>query len=163
MKKTLLFVLMLFSLLSLAQENTSNYRTKRFAVKDSITIDSVSINPSKFVVKTKDGTLIDSTLYTIDYAKAILKFRQPIALDTLEIEYLRYPQFLTKVYKQIDEKVIVDRSSSGSEVLSAVLCSWHIASMSSWEGNFTCTATESIKAKAEATNILAVSIFALAV
>ncbi len=85
---------------------------KRFAVKDFIKIDSVSINPSKFVVKTKDGKVLDSALYKIDYVKSILKFKQQIDLDTIQIEYLRYPQFLTKVYKQLDDDVIVDRSSS---------------------------------------------------
>ncbi|WP_299524958.1 hypothetical protein [Winogradskyella sp.] len=117
MKKMLLFVLMLCSLLGFTQENTSNYKKKRFAVKDSIQIDSVSINSSKFVVKTKGGEIVDSTLYTIDFAKAVLKFKQPIELDTVQIEYLRYPKFLTQVYKQLDDKVIVDRSSSGAQAL----------------------------------------------
>ncbi len=100
-----------------AQENSSNYRKKRMAVKDSIFIDTVSINPLKFVIKRKNNTILDSTLYTIDFAKALLRFKQPIDLDTIQIEYLRYPNFLTKVYRQLDDKVIVDRSSVGLQSL----------------------------------------------
>jgi hypothetical protein len=111
MKYNLLFLILLGSFGAFAQENTSSYRKKRVAVKDSILIDSVSINPSKFVVKTKANIILDSTLYVIDFAKAILRLKQPTDLDTIQIEYLRYPNFLTKVYKQLDDKVIVDRAS----------------------------------------------------
>ncbi|MBV7268865.1 hypothetical protein [Winogradskyella luteola] len=117
MKSTLLFLLILCSFLGFSQENSSNYKRKRLAVKDTIQIDSVSINPSKFVIKTKDGKVLDSTLYTIDFSKAILRFNQPIVMDTIEVEYLSYPKFLTKVYKQLDDNVIVDRSGSGTEAL----------------------------------------------
>ena len=37
--------------------------------------------------------------------------------NTIQIEYLRYPNFLTKVYKQLDDKVIVDRSANGLQPL----------------------------------------------
>ena len=117
MIKALRFLLVLVSFLGFSQEDSNILRTKRIAVKDSIKIDSVSINPSRFIVKYKDGSLLDSTSYTIDFAKAILRFKQPISVDTIQIEYLRYPNFLTKVYKQLDDKVIVDRSSAGSEAL----------------------------------------------
>ncbi|WP_400076290.1 hypothetical protein [Winogradskyella sp. R77965] len=111
MKNTLLFLLILSSILGFSQENSTNYIKKRIAVKDSILIDSVSINPSKFVVKTKNNKVLDSALYSIDFAKALLKFKQPMDLDTIQIEYLRYPKFITQVYKQLDDKVIVDRPS----------------------------------------------------
>ena len=117
MKYTLLFIMVIGSFGAFAQEDSSNYRKKRMAVKDSILIDSVSINPSKFVIKTKDNTILDSTVYTIDFAKALLRFKQPTNLDTIQIEYLRYPNFLTKVYKQLDDKVIVDRSAEGLQQL----------------------------------------------
>lgn len=117
MKKALLFLLLLSSFLSYAQEDSGNYKKKRVAVKDSIRIDSVSINPSKFIVKTKEGKVIDTSVYTIDFSKALLLFKQPLSIDTIQIEYLRYPSFLTKVYKQLDDGVIVDRSGSGTEAL----------------------------------------------
>lgn len=111
MKNALLFPLILFAFLGFSQEQNSNYRQKKVAVTDSIIIDSVSINPSLFVVKTKDNKVLDSTLYVIDFAKAILRFKQPTEIDTIQIEYLRYPKFLTKVYRQLDDGVIVERSS----------------------------------------------------
>ena len=110
MKHALLFIILVLSFGAFAQENTSNYTKKRIAVKDTMRIDSVSINPSKLVIKTKANVVLDSTLYTVDFAKAILRFKQPTDLDTVQIEYLRYPNFLTKVYKQLDDKVIVNRS-----------------------------------------------------
>ncbi|MDP5082243.1 MAG: hypothetical protein NWP87_06255 [Winogradskyella sp.] len=117
MKHTLFILIILGSFGALAQENSDNFRKKRLSVKDSIVIDSVSINPSKFVVKTKFDKILDSTLYTIDFAKAILRLKQPTDLDTIQIEYLRYPNFLTRVYKQLDDNVIVERSSSGIQQL----------------------------------------------
>ncbi|WP_299105761.1 hypothetical protein [uncultured Winogradskyella sp.] len=111
MKIAISFILILFTFLGFSQEKDSNFRQKKVAVKDSIKIDSVSINPSRFKVKTKDNKIIDSTLYSVDFVKAILRFKQPTKIDTIQIEYLRYPKFLTKVYKQLDDAVIVDRSS----------------------------------------------------
>ena len=111
MKNAVLFLFFLFSFLGFSQEQNSNFRIKKVAVKDSIRIDSVSINPSRFLIKSKENTIIDSTLYSVDFAKAILHFKQPINLDTIQVEYLRYPNFLTKVYKQLDDDVIIERSS----------------------------------------------------
>jgi len=112
MKNSLLFLLILCSFWGYSQEKSRSFRKKRVAVKDSILIDSVSINPSKFLIKTKNNLVLDSTLYTVDFAKALLRFNQPIDIDTIQIEYLRYPKFLTTVYRQLDDKVIVDRSSN---------------------------------------------------
>lgn len=110
MKKQLLLIALVCFGLGFAQTKTDNIRIMRAAVQDSITIDSVSINSSRFIVKTKTGKLLDSTYYKVDFSKAILKFTKPIETDSIEIEYLRYPNFLTKVYKQLDDNVIVDRS-----------------------------------------------------
>ncbi|WP_407556556.1 hypothetical protein [Winogradskyella sp. 4-2091] len=116
MKNSLLIILLLTTFLGFSQEQDSNLRQKKVAVSDSIKIDSISINPSRFKVKTKDNKLIDSTLYSVDFAKAILRFKQPIEIDTIHIEYLRYPKFLTQVYRQLDDGVIVDRSSQNQQL-----------------------------------------------
>jgi len=112
MKNALFILLILSSFLGFSQEDTSNFKKKRVAVKDSILIDTLSINSSKFVVKTRNGKILDSTLYSIDFAKALLIFNQPIDADSIDVEYLRYPKFLTKIYRQLDDNVIVDRSSN---------------------------------------------------
>lgn len=117
MKRFLFFLFLVVSFGIYAQKDITGYSNKRIAIKESMVIDSVSINPSKFTVKTKKGSIIDTSLYIIDYSKAILKFKQPMTLDSVDIEYLRYPDFITKVYKQLDDKVIVDRSVTGIETL----------------------------------------------
>ena len=76
MKRLLFFLCLLISFWVVAQEKTSNYKKKRLAVKDSIIIDSVSINPSRFIVKTKVGEIIDASRYTIDFETSILKFKK---------------------------------------------------------------------------------------
>ncbi|MBF8148828.1 hypothetical protein ITJ86_02905 [Winogradskyella sp. F6397] len=111
MKIAISFLLMLCAFLGFSQEQNSNYIQKKVAVKDSIQIDSVSINPSRFTVKTLDNKVIDSTLYTVDFPKALLRFKMPTEIDSIQIDYLRYPDFLTKVYKQLDDAVVIERSS----------------------------------------------------
>ena len=71
MKRLLFFLFLLISFWVEAQEKTSNYKKKRLAVKDTIIIDSVSINPSRFIVKNKGGEIIDASRYTIDFETSI--------------------------------------------------------------------------------------------
>ena len=117
MKRQLFLIVLLCFGFGFAQDRPANLRTIKIAVSDSMRIDSVSINPSKFSIKTLNGLRIDSSYYTVDYRKAILKLKKPLDTDSLQIEYLRYPDFLTKVYKQLDDKVIVDRSAGFREQL----------------------------------------------
>ena len=95
-----------------AQNPVSNYRTKKFAVKDSIMIDSVSINSSQFSLKTKQNITLDTSYYKIDFAKAILTFKKPIATDSVIIHYLRYPNFITRKYFQLNSNIIVDNTDN---------------------------------------------------
>ncbi|QDO93465.1 hypothetical protein FNB79_05565 [Formosa sediminum] len=96
------------SLCVFSQEPLSNYRTKKMAVSDSILIDSVSINPSWFTLKTTANTVIDTSLYTINFPKALLTFKKPIHADSIQISYLKFPDFITKTYRQLDESIILD-------------------------------------------------------
>ncbi|WP_179343274.1 hypothetical protein [Winogradskyella ursingii] len=111
MKIAISFLLLCCAFVSFSQERSSNFKIKKIAVRDSIKIDSVSINPSRFVVRSKDGKQIDSTLYTVDFSKSILTFKVPSELDSITVEYLRYPEFFTKVYRQLDEDVIVENTT----------------------------------------------------
>ena len=112
MKFILPLLFLLFGFCAFAQDQTSNYRTKKIAVIDSIVIDSVSINSSRFELRKKDNTIIDSSFYSIDFSKALLIFKKPLETDSIIIEYLRYPDFLTKTYKQLDESIIVENTSN---------------------------------------------------
>lgn len=95
-----------------AQEPTSNYRAKKVVVRDSIKIDTVSINTSSFLLRRKDNTIIDSTFYNVDFSKALLVFKKPVETDSVVIEYLRYPDFITKKYFQLDERIIVENTDN---------------------------------------------------
>lgn len=111
MKYVVTFIFLFISFCSIAQSKNANYKTKKVVIKDTIKIDSVSINPSWFSIKQKDNTLIDSTYYTVDFPNAILTFKKPIETDSIIINYLKFPDFLTKTYKQLDDNIIVKNNS----------------------------------------------------
>lgn len=112
MRVILPFFFFFICFLSFSQEQGSNYKTKKVVVKDSIVVDSVSINSSKFLVKLKNGITLDSTFYNIDFSRALLTFKKPIETDSIIIEYLRFPDFLTRTYKQLDKSIIVENTSN---------------------------------------------------
>ena len=93
-----------------SQSQNSIYKTKHVAVKNTIKIDSVSINSNSFSIRKKDKTIIDSTYYSVDFAKATLTFKKPIETDSIIINYLNFPEFLTKTYKQLDDNIIVENN-----------------------------------------------------
>ncbi|MEN3323379.1 hypothetical protein VP395_06545 [Mariniflexile soesokkakense] len=95
-----------------SQNPVSNYRTKKVAVSGSIVIDSVSINSNYFSIKTKNNTVIDTSFYLVDFGKAILKFLKPVETDSIIINYLKYPEFLTKTYQQLDDSIIVENTEN---------------------------------------------------
>ena len=112
MKIAIGFICLLMSFCAVAQEQASNYKTKKVAVRDTILVDSVSINSSKFVLKTKNNVIIDTSFYSIDFSKAILTFKKPIETDSVTIEYLKYPEFITRKYFQLDNKIIVENTDN---------------------------------------------------
>ena len=95
-----------------SQNLSSNYKTKKVAVTNTIQIDSVSISSNSFSILKKDKTRIDSTYYTVDFAQAVLTFKKPIETDSIIINYLKFPEFLTKTYQQLDDAIIVENNSS---------------------------------------------------
>ncbi|MFI8380136.1 hypothetical protein [Leeuwenhoekiella sp. NPDC079379] len=88
-------------------------KDKTLAIRDTILVDSVSINPALFRVTSLDGKLIDSTAYTIDFSTSLLVLKQKENLaDSIRIQYKAYPEFLTKRYFEYDPDLII--SSSGN-------------------------------------------------
>ncbi|MEO6348928.1 MAG: hypothetical protein ABIO60_13575, partial [Aquaticitalea sp.] len=112
MKIAISLIIFLMGFCAVAQETISNYRIKKIALRDTILVDTVSINSSRFILKTKNNVVIDSSLYTIDFAKALLTFKKPIETDSIIIDYLRYPDFITRKYFQLDDKIIVDNTEN---------------------------------------------------
>jgi len=94
-----------------AQDITSNYRIKKVTARDTVVLDSVSINPTKFDIYNK-GEKLPKTSYEVDYQKGYVVFSEEIKAlqDTLSIHYLRYPDFLTRDYFTFDPKVIVNNT-----------------------------------------------------
>ena len=118
MKFKLLFILVLCCSIAGAQEY-SNLKKKRVAVRDSIMVDSVSINPFYFKIQDKIGMPIDSTQYRVDYSKAllILNSQTNIVTDSIDVTYLPLPDFLTKTYKQYDTNIILDNNSRQEQLV----------------------------------------------
>ena len=118
MKFKLFFILVLYCSIAGAQEY-SNLKKKRVAVRDSIMVDSVSINPFYFKIQDKIGMPIDSTQYRVDYSKAllILNSQTNIVTDSIDVTYLPLPDFLTKTYKQYDTNIILDNNSRQEQLV----------------------------------------------
>jgi hypothetical protein len=112
MKFILAILFLLFGFVAFAQDQDSNYRTKTVAVRDSIAIDSVSINSSFLTIKKKDSSFVDASYYTVDYKTAIITFNKPIDADSIIVNYLKYPEYLTRTYRQISDSVIVENNAN---------------------------------------------------
>lgn len=107
-KLFLLIIFVGFSKLS-AQETPSLYQTKKVAVStDTISIEKVSINSGFFKMQLADGTPIDTSFYKIDFKKGKLLFKNGFSSkDSITVQYLKYPEFLTKTYSIYDQDRIV--------------------------------------------------------
>ncbi|WP_309640098.1 hypothetical protein [Flavobacterium sp.] len=98
-----------------AQQIETPYKTKRImATRDTIRIDSVSVNSSFFKLLNAKSEPIDSTYYHVDFEKGTLVFKDNYAFttDTLTVRFLKFPKALTKVYSIYDESRVV-KSETG--------------------------------------------------
>ena len=112
MKHCLTLILFLFLTQAWSQEVSSLYRTKKLVVTQTIQIDTVSLNPSIFSIVTLNNKQIPTERYTIDYQNAVLTFKTPITADSIRVDYLRYPDFITKTYQELDERIIVNSTGN---------------------------------------------------
>lgn len=93
-----------------AQESNSLYKTKKIAIsKDTIQLEKFSINSGFFQLLNSKNEPVDSTFYKVDFAKGslILKENFTSGIDTLIVNYLNYPDFLTKEYSLYNESQVV--------------------------------------------------------
>ena len=111
MKQLLLISTLLFSGVFYAQ-NTTLVGEKTVKVSDSVQIEPFSIRASNFKVQTKDGRVLDSTFYILNAETAQLKFIKPIPSDSVVISYKKYPEFLTRIYKGLDDNLIVEANTN---------------------------------------------------
>lgn len=101
-----------------AQEITTPYKSKKLvATRDTIRIDSVSVNPTFFKLLDAQAQPIDTAFYKMDFQKGTLTFREnyPFSNDTLTVRFLKFPEYLTKEYSIYDDSRVV--SSSGMKNL----------------------------------------------
>ena len=108
-KKWFLWIFLLLVAVSYAQEVQEQYQSRKiFPTKDTIFLEKVSINPAYFSIKDKTKKTIDSSFYQINFQKGILLFKEKgLSLDTLTVNYLKYPDFLTKEYSIYDNSKVV--------------------------------------------------------
>jgi len=120
MRIQLVILLFFIGFWGYSQNNQSNRVQKRVLVKDSIRIDSVSINPFQFKLFDKNLKPIDSTLYTTDFSKSILRIKNKdsITTDSIYIHYTKYPDFVTKKYYLFDESIIVENTKNTQKLYS---------------------------------------------
>lgn len=100
-----------------AQETNTPYKTRTIAVeRDTIQIDSVSINNAYFELKDKSGKAIDTSFYKVDYRNAKLIFKNGYkSTDSLTLSYLKYPDYLTKQYSIYDKtRVVANDADDGA-------------------------------------------------
>lgn len=110
MIKKVFFLVLFFAFSGLfAQEIATPYQSKKIVVsRDTIQIDSVSINASFFKLLNQKQEPVDTTFYKVNFQKAILTFKNNFKTsDTLIVRYLKFPAFLTKEYTIYDKSRVV--------------------------------------------------------
>lgn len=112
MKFQLLFFFLFWTALGFAQDVNSNYIIKKVAVRDTVVLDSAGINPKRFVIVDKEGNSPNPFSYRIDFKKGIIFFSEELKQDqdSLTVEYVQYPSFLTRDYFTLDPKIIVENT-----------------------------------------------------
>lgn len=98
-----------------AQEIDTPYKTRKIVARDTVRIDSVSVNSAFFKLLDAQSQPIDTAYYQMDFAKGMLTFKEnyPFSADTLTVRFLKFPGYLTKTYSIYDDSRVV----SGSENL----------------------------------------------
>ncbi|MBX2829101.1 MAG: hypothetical protein KTR22_13125 [Flavobacteriaceae bacterium] len=114
MKWYLCLFLFCLGLSSLAQDTLSNYKSKRLAIKDTVYLNKAGINPTDFSVLDKAGQPIDSISYQINFEKGWVVFPETAQQrhDTITINYLEYPDYLTRDYFLLDPKIISENTGA---------------------------------------------------
>ncbi|WP_347051664.1 hypothetical protein [Flavobacterium olei] len=110
LKKLLFFTVFLFCSALQAQETESLYKTKKvMASKDTIRLEKASINSGFFEILNTKNERIDSTFYKVDFQKGffLLNENSQFSSDTLIVNYLQYPDYLTKEYSLYKSDQIV--------------------------------------------------------
>lgn len=97
-----------------SQLKNSSFRSKIILVKkDTIQIDSVALNPSKFKVFNTSNQLIPKENYQVNFSKAFLIINAK-KYTSIKIEYYRLPNFITKTYSPFNENLILEQRNNST-------------------------------------------------
>jgi hypothetical protein len=110
LKKVLLLAMIIYFSGLQAQENKSLYKIKKIPVsKDSIHLENASINSNFFKLLDAADKAIDSSLYKVEFKTGTLILNKsfPVTSDSITVQYLKFPGFLTKIYQTYDPSRIV--------------------------------------------------------
>ena len=111
-QKVLFFVVLFVGFSIQSQTISSDFRTKTIELKkDSIQLDSVAINPEKFLVLDSLKKPISTIEYIVDFSKALLIINSK-KYPSITVSYLRIPNFITKIYSPFDENRILPNTNN---------------------------------------------------
>lgn len=96
-----------------AQEENPLYTSKKVKAAHSIQVDSLSIQPHSFQIRNKYNEIIPDSLYSINFSTSILKLKADVLManDSVEIHYIRYPDFITREYSGNLQIVTLDNAA----------------------------------------------------
>ena len=111
-QKGFFFMALLIGFSIQSQTISSDFRTKTFELKkDSLQLDSVAINPQKFLVLDSLKKPISNLEYRVDFSKALLVINSK-KYPVITVSYFRIPDFVTKIYTPFDESRILPNTSN---------------------------------------------------
>lgn len=114
LKKKYLFLFFLGLSISAQEIKTPFHQKKIKVIQDTITIDSVAINESFFKILDNKNNQIDTSFYKINYNTSKLVFKNVKNLpDSITINYLNFPKFITKEYSIYNKERVVKNSALG--------------------------------------------------
>jgi hypothetical protein len=113
MIKKLLFYITIICFSGLqAQEINLLYKSKKILPStDTIYIEKTSINSSFFKLLDANGQQIDNSKFKINFKKATLLLTDDTSSDSITIQYLKFPDLLTKEYRIYDASRVVENQS----------------------------------------------------
>lgn len=106
LRRLFLMILLACQCHMLAQEKDPLQVRLRLAPETTKIADSLGIQEGSLKVFRSDGTVLDPKGYLFDPATGTLEFKSAIS-DSVYVEYMRFPEFLTKDYTIYDKSRIV--------------------------------------------------------
>lgn len=113
LKKLLFWIVIGFVSGLQAQEISTPYKSRKLvATRDTIRIDSVSVNSAFFKLFDANAQPIDTSFYKMNFEKGFLVFKDNynFTADTLTVRFLKFPKYLTKEYNIYEQSRVVDNS-----------------------------------------------------